>query len=46
MHDGRSSTITDAILQHGGEAAVSREEFVNLSEREKKALVAYIENHI
>ena len=46
MHDGRSPTIAEAILQHGGEAAVSRERFVNLSKREKKALVAYIENHI
>lgn len=46
MHDGRSPTITDAILQHGGEAAVSREKFVDLSKREQKAIVAYIENHI
>ncbi|CAB1058521.1 Mlr5527 protein [Olavius sp. associated proteobacterium Delta 1] len=46
MHDGRSPTITDAILQHGGEAANSRDKFVNLKEKKKKALVAYIENQI
>lgn len=46
MHDGRSPTITKAIQQHGGEAAVSRESFVNLSNSEKKAMVAYIENII
>lgn len=42
----RSPTITDSILHHGGEAAVSREKFVDLSKREQKAIVAYIENHI
>ena len=46
MHDGRSPTITDAILQHGGEAAASRKQFVNLNDRKKKALVAYIENQV
>jgi len=46
MHDGRSPTITDAILQHGGEAADSSKKFVNLNERKKKALIAYIENQI
>ena len=46
MHDGRSPTITDAILQHGGEAADSRKKFVNLNERKQKALIAYIENQI
>jgi len=46
MHDGRSPTITDAILQHGGEAADSLKKFVNLNERKKKALIAYIENQI
>ena len=46
MHDGRSPTITDAILQHGGEAAASSREFVHLDENDKKALVAYIENQV
>jgi hypothetical protein len=46
MHDGRSPTITDAILQHGGEAADSRKHFVNLNDMKKQALVAYIENLI
>ena len=46
MHDGRSPTITDAILQHGGEAAASRKQFVHLSDEDKKALVAYVENQI
>ena len=44
MHDGRSPTITDAILRHDGEAAASRDKFVNFNEKKKKALVAYIEN--
>jgi CxxC motif-containing protein (DUF1111 family) len=46
MHDGRSPTITDAILQHGGEASDSRDRFVRLNEKKKKELVAFIENQI
>ena len=30
MHDGRSTTITEAILEHGGEARDAREAFVAL----------------
>lgn len=46
MHDGRSPTISDAILQHGGEAENARNRFINLNEKKKKALVAYVENQI
>lgn len=46
MHDGRSPTITDAIMHHGGEAKKSRKKFKQLSAEHKKALVAYVMNNI
>lgn len=46
MHDGRSPTITDAVMNHGGDAATSRSLFKQLSPTYKQALVAYVENHI
>ena len=42
MHDGRALTITDAILAHGGEAAVDRQNFINLSDNEKDKLLAFL----
>jgi CxxC motif-containing protein (DUF1111 family) len=43
MHDGRASTVTDAILAHGGEAAASVAAFNALSPADRDALVAYVE---
>ncbi|HZN98188.1 MAG TPA: di-heme oxidoredictase family protein, partial [Gemmatimonadales bacterium] len=42
MHDGRALTVTDAIQAHGGEAARSRDAFGGLSEKEKAAIVAFL----
>jgi hypothetical protein len=51
MHDGRATTITEAILEHAtdaandpSEAAPSRRAFKALSLGDKKALVAVLEN--
>jgi CxxC motif-containing protein (DUF1111 family) len=44
MHDGRSLTTTDAIRRHRGEASLERRRFLGLSEREKKALLAFLES--
>ncbi len=43
LHDGRASTITEAILWHGGEAKKSREQFLKLNEKNKKKLIYFIE---
>lgn len=43
MHDGRASTITDAILAHGGEAQASVDAFNALSQADRDALTAYVE---
>ncbi len=44
MHDGRSSSITEAILEHGGEAQTSRNNFAALTNAQKKQLVTFLKN--
>ncbi len=42
LHDGRASTLKDAILLHGGEAARSRDLFQGLSQDQKTRLIAFL----
>ncbi|RMF76423.1 MAG: hypothetical protein D6744_12335 [Planctomycetota bacterium] len=42
LHDGRASTIEDAILAHGGEAQASRDAFAALSESEQADLIEFL----
>jgi CxxC motif-containing protein (DUF1111 family) len=42
MHDGRATTIDEAIRLPGGEAAASRDAFVALSDRDRAALIAFL----
>jgi CxxC motif-containing protein (DUF1111 family) len=42
MHDGRAHTVTEAIQAHGGEATESRQEFDQLSEQQRAALVEFL----
>ncbi len=42
LHDGSAATITDAVLRHGNEAALSREQFLALSKEEAEALLAFL----
>ncbi|WP_317930530.1 di-heme oxidoredictase family protein [Halioxenophilus sp. WMMB6] len=42
LHDGRASTLTDAILQHDGEAYAEREAFRVLTDAQRRALLAYL----
>jgi hypothetical protein len=44
MHDGRATTITEAILEHGGEAQTSRNNFVALSTSDKKDVITFLNN--
>jgi CxxC motif-containing protein (DUF1111 family) len=44
MHDGRSTTLTEAILEHGGEASSSRTAFLALSPANQADLIAFLEN--
>ncbi len=42
LHDGRARTLTEAILWHGGEAATSRQRFINVSTADRQALIAFL----
>jgi CxxC motif-containing protein (DUF1111 family) len=42
LHDGRASTIEDAIAAHGGEAAAVRDEVAGLSTIDREAFFAFL----
>jgi hypothetical protein len=46
MHDGRATSIEEAITYHGGEAADSRKAYNALSKTEQADLVAYLKNNV
>lgn len=43
LHDGRARNLTEAILWHDGEGAVSREIFKNLDKEDRRALIVFLE---
>lgn len=44
LHDGRATTILEAILWHGGEADNSKNFFVNLPKSDRDALIAFLQS--
>jgi cytochrome c peroxidase len=44
LHDGRATTLTEAILLHGGESQPSRDAFAALSQPRQAELVAFLGN--
>ena len=42
LHDGRASTLEDAIAFHGGEALRSSEAFFQLTQTERHKLLAFL----
>ena len=42
LHDGRATTLKDAILAHDGQGKRARERFSRLSDLEQKALFAFV----
>ncbi|MBI4547803.1 MAG: c-type cytochrome [Ignavibacteriae bacterium] len=42
LHDGRTSDLREAIRAHGGETAGARDGFLELSESDKEALIAFL----
>lgn len=44
LHDGRASSIEQAILLHGGEAENSKQAYSQLSSSEKTALIQFLES--
>jgi len=46
MHNGTATTLTEAILLHGGEAATVRSNFRALSTGDQSDLIAYLNEHV
>jgi CxxC motif-containing protein (DUF1111 family) len=44
LHDGRATTIQQAIELHGGEGESSKQQFQNLSQSDKNALLKFLES--
>jgi CxxC motif-containing protein (DUF1111 family) len=44
LHDGRARTAQEAILWHGGEAAVARNRYEDLSKSDRNALLAFVQS--
>lgn len=42
MHDGRATTLTDAILAHAGQGATASANFVGLNQTQKGRLLAFL----
>lgn len=43
LHDGRATTLSQAIVAHGGEAEASRDAFLALTEDERLQLIAFLQ---
>ncbi len=43
LHDGRAGTVEEAILWHAGEAEQAKNNFINLSPKEQKVLIDFLE---
>ena len=44
LHDGRASSIIEAILWHDGEAASAKQAFTNLSKENRQHLIQFVES--
>ena len=44
LYDGRATTLTEAILEHGGDAAFSRDKFVGMETAKQAAIIAFLNN--
>jgi CxxC motif-containing protein (DUF1111 family) len=44
MHDGRANGVLEAVLWHGGEAALSRDQVLKMNRAEREALVKFVES--
>ena len=44
LHDQRARTLKEAVLWHGGEAAVAKSRFMNLQRAEREALLKFLES--
>jgi CxxC motif-containing protein (DUF1111 family) len=42
LHDGRARSIEEAILWHGGEAQKSKQQFMQLNQADRAALLQFL----
>ena len=42
LHDGRARSFQEAILWHGGEASVSKENYMNLPKEKREKLLKFL----
>ena len=42
LHDGRARNLSEAILWHGGEAEKSKNEFIQLSQKQREQLIVFL----
>ena len=42
LHDGRANGVLEAVLWHGGEAQASKDQVLKFSQRDREALVAFV----
>lgn len=43
LHDGRAKTVEEAVVSHGGEAESSREAFKKLKQKDREALLKFLD---
>lgn len=46
LHDGRAASLTEAVLEHGGEAQASRNSFANGTQAARRQLIAFLKNQV
>jgi mono/diheme cytochrome c family protein len=46
LHDGRAASLTEAILEHGGEALTARNNFASASVGARQHLVTFLKNQV
>ncbi|HUJ79352.1 MAG TPA: di-heme oxidoredictase family protein [Nitrospiria bacterium] len=46
MHDGRATTLTEAIIDHGGEGETAKQAFLGLSTANQQDLIAFLNNQV
>ncbi|CAH0990344.1 hypothetical protein SIN8267_00436 [Sinobacterium norvegicum] len=44
LHDGRARTLLEAIIWHGGEAEYAQQQVLNMNEKDRGALIAFLQS--
>ena len=44
LHDGRASTLHDAVMEHGGESQAARDAYASMTASDQAALIAFLKS--